>query len=109
MSFFYGDKGNYIMLAKKFRSGAFVKSFSASFKKHATIKTKSIKAPLKWGVNRSDHHNYWKLGYDALMITNTADYRNPNYHKSSDTMETLDIPKMMEVIDATALAITNLE
>ena len=105
----YGTKGDYILLAKKTGTDKFVKKFSAGFKKHATIKTKSIKAPLKWGVNRSDHQNYWKLGYDALMITNTANFRNPNYHKISDTMETLDIPRMMKVIDATAMAIINLK
>ena len=109
MKIIYGSKGDFIMLAKKIGTGAFVENFSKSFKKHATIKTKSIKAPLKWGVNRSDHASYWKYNYDALMITNTANYRNHNYHKSSDTMETLDIPKMMKVIDATALAIINLK
>jgi len=109
MKVIYGSKGNYILLAKKFGTGKFVRKFSNSFKKHATIKTKSIKAPMKWGVNKSDHHNYWQFGYDALMITNTANYRNPNYHRRTDTMETLDIPKMMKVIDATALAIINLK
>ena len=109
MKVIYGSKGNYIMLAKKIGSGAFVRKLSKSFKKQATIKTKSIKAALKWGVDLSDHANFWKFGYDALMITNTAYYRNPNYHKSSDTMETLDIPKMMKVIDTTALAIINLK
>ena len=104
----YGSKGNYILLAKKFGTGKFVRKFSTSFKKRATIKTKSIKAPMKWGIDLSDHQNYWKLGYPALMITNTADYRNPHYHKRSDTMETLDISKMMKVIDATASAIINL-
>ena len=109
MKIVYGGKGNYIMLSKKIGSGVFVRKFSASFKKWATIKTKNIKAPLKWGVDLSDHRNYWKFGYDAFMITNTSYYRNPNYHRMSDTMETLDIPKMMKVIDATALAIVNLK
>jgi len=63
-------------------------------------------------------HNKWLFifhsivavfGYDALMITNTAHYRNPNYHNKTDTMETLDISKMMKVIDAAALAIINLK
>ena len=105
----YGSKGNFILFAKKFGSGKFVRNFSNSFKKQATIKARSIKAPIKWGIDRSDHSNYWKFDYDALMITNTANFRNPNYHKSSDKMETLDIPKMMQVIDATALAIINLK
>ena len=64
---------------------------------------------MKWGIDRSDHQNYWRFGYDALMINNTGNYRNPNYHRRSDTMETLDIPKMMKVIDAIALAIINLK
>ena len=108
MKVIYGSKGNYILLAKKFGSGKFVKKFSNNFKKQATIKTKSIRAPMKWGVDRSDHRNYWRFGYDAFMISNTGNYRNPNYHRWSDTMETLDIPKMMKVIDATAFAIINL-
>jgi len=67
------------------------------------------KAPSKiQGIDFSDHLNYWKFGYDTLMITNTAFYHNYNYHQTSDTMETLDIPKMMKVIDATVLAIINL-
>ena len=109
LRYIYGNKGDYILLANKIGTKKFSKKFSSGFKKYGTIKTKSIEAPIKWGVNRSDHQNYWKFGYDALMITNTANFRNPNYHKSSDKMETLDIPKMMKVIDATALAIINLK
>jgi hypothetical protein len=76
----------------------------------ATINTQNLKAPSKiQGVDFSDHLNYWKFGYDALMVTNTAFYRNHNYHQPSDIMETLDIPKMMKVIDTTASAIINLK
>jgi len=111
LKFIYGRKGNFIVLARKTKAGAFVKNFSVGFKKMATIDTKIFKAPSRHVkvISTSDHSNYWKSGYDALMITNTAHYRNPNYHKKSDTMETLDIPKMMKVIDATALAIINLK
>jgi len=105
----YGRTGNFILLLRKTGAGAFVKNFSNSFKDLATIDTQSLKAPSKiQGIDFSDHLNYWKFGYDALMITNTAFYRNLNYHKSSDTMDTLDIHKMMKVIDATILAIINL-
>ena len=111
MKFIYGNKGNFIVLAQKVKAGTFVKNFSAGFKKMATIDTKIFKASSKniKVISTSDHSNYWNHGYDALMITNTAHYRNPNYHKKTDTMETLDIPKMMKVIDATALALKNLK
>jgi len=105
----YGKTGNYILLARKTGSGKFVKRFSNSFKGLATIDTRSLKAPSKiQGIDFSDHLNYWKFGYDALMVTNTAFYRNQNYHQITDTMETLDIPKMMKVIETTYLALIDL-
>jgi hypothetical protein len=109
MKIAYGNKGNFILLARKTGAGEFVKKFSEGFNNLATIDTRNIKAPSKiQGIDFSDHLNYWKFGYDALMVTNTAFYRNRNYHQTSDTMETLDIPKMMKVIDTTVAAIVNL-
>jgi Zn-dependent M28 family amino/carboxypeptidase len=109
MKVVYGKTGNYIMLVKKTGYGEFVKKFSSNFKNLATIDAQNLKAPSKIeGIDYSDHLNYWKFGYDALMVTNTAFYRNRNYHKPSDKMETLDIPKMMKVIDTIALTIKNL-
>ncbi len=105
----YGTKGNYILLARRTSSGEFVKNFSNGFKDLATINTQSLKAPSKvQGIDFSDHLNYWKFGYDALIVTNTAFYRNKNYHQTTDTMETLDIPKMMKVIDSTYQALIGL-
>jgi Zn-dependent M28 family amino/carboxypeptidase len=48
----------------------------------------------------SDQRNYWKFGYPALMINDTAFIRNPNYHTKNDTIDTLDFEKMKYVIDA---------
>lgn len=96
----YGNKGNYITLVKKFGSGAFVRKFSKSFKSTKSILTKTFSGPPALpGIDFSDHLNYWKFGYDALMITDTSFYRNKNYHQKTDTMDTLDIPRMSKVID----------
>jgi hypothetical protein len=38
----------------------------------------------------SDQFSYWDAGYPALMLTDTAFFRNPNYHEPSDTLETLN-------------------
>jgi len=51
------------------------------------------------GIDFSDHLNYWAFGYSALMITNSAFYRNKNYHEPTDTKETLDFKKMAQVVD----------
>lgn len=42
-------------------------------------------------TRRSDHAPFWDAGYRALMVTDTADMRNPHYHQPSDTLDTLDI------------------
>ena len=46
---------------------------------------------------RSDHAPFWSQGIPALMWTDTAEFRNPNYHQPSDTPETLDFGFMVEV------------
>lgn len=106
----YGTKGDYILLLKKNGYGEFVKNFSKQFNNAKTIETSNLKAPSKiQGVDFSDHLNYWNAGYDAMMVTNTAFYRNKNYHQTTDTMETLDIPRMANVIDGIYYAITNID
>lgn len=49
------------------------------------------------GINLSDHDPFWKLGFKALMITDTAFYRNPNYHSPNDTIDTLDFRIMSRI------------
>jgi len=96
----YGNKGNYITLVKKFCSGEFVNQFSKNFKASKSILTKTFASPPSLpGIDFSDHLNYWKFDYDAMMITDTSFYRNKNYHQKTDTMETLDISRMSKVID----------
>lgn len=100
LSLFYGNRGNYIAFIKKFGSGKFSRKFYRKFKSTKTIKTKKLTAPaFVTGIDYSDHLNYWKFGFSAFMITDTSFFRNPNYHEKTDTMETLDIPKMGQVID----------
>ena len=98
----YGGIGDYITLVRKSQAGSFVKRFIKKFKKERKVKAKKFSAPRSLpGIDFSDHLNYWNVGIDALMITDTAFYRNKNYHKITDTMETLDIDRMAKVIDAT--------
>lgn len=110
MKMVYGTKGNYILLVKRSGYGEFVKNFSARFKDAKTIETGNLKAPSKFrGVDFSDHMNYRNADYDALMVTNTAFYRNKNYHQVTDQLETLDIRKMSKVIDAICYALVNID
>lgn len=56
----------------------------------------------------SDQRNYWKFGYDAVMINDTSFIRNPHYHQESDTIDTLDFDKMTEVVNSAYRAIISL-
>jgi hypothetical protein len=48
-------------------------------------------------LNRSDHAPFWQADIPAVMWTDTADFRNPHYHRESDTPDTLDYDFMAEV------------
>jgi hypothetical protein len=100
LSLFYGNKGNYITLVKKFGAGKFTRKFIREFKNTKSINTKKFAAPpVLQGIDFSDHLNYWKFGFSALMVTDTSFYRNKNYHESTDMMENLDIKRMAMVIN----------
>jgi Zn-dependent M28 family amino/carboxypeptidase len=58
------------------------------------------KSSFRGFAGLSDHRNYWAFGYDAIMVTDTAFLRNPNYHMPSDTIDTLDFKRMGQVVDA---------
>ncbi|BCA55430.1 Peptidase, M28 family [Nitrospira sp. KM1] len=50
-------------------------------------------------VRRSDHAAFWDAGFSAIMLTDTANFRNPHYHTVTDTMDTLDLSFLEHVID----------
>ena len=54
-------------------------------------------------VRRSDHAAFWDQGYPAVMLTDTANFRNPHYHQSTDTVETLDLD-FIEAVGETVVA-----
>jgi Zn-dependent M28 family amino/carboxypeptidase len=54
---------------------------------------------------RSDHAVFWRVGIPAVMLTDTADFRNPHYHRPSDTAETLDYDRLAAIVGATALTL----
>ncbi len=54
------------------------------------------------GVNWSDHLNFWREGYPALMVTDTAFFRYPHYHAPQDTPEKLDYRRMATVVEGLA-------
>ncbi|MEK6601551.1 MAG: M28 family peptidase, partial [Candidatus Binatota bacterium] len=59
-------------------------------------------------VRLSDHSPFWDLGYPALLVTDTAFFRNSHYHGPSDTLETLDLDFMANVCQGVVAGVLNL-
>lgn len=105
----YPDKGNFIIVVGKWGQGGFVKEVKQYMAKVAAIPVHSITAPVFLpGIDFSNHRSYWKFGYDAAMVTDSAFYRNPHYHEPTDTIETLNFHKMAEVVKGLYWAILHL-
>lgn len=99
---FYPSEGNFIAVVGRWGWGQvnLVRTIRAGMREATALPVHSINAPrIVPGVALSDHLNYWHAGYDAVMITDTAFYRNPHYHGPSDTPETLDYRRMAQVVD----------
>ncbi len=96
---FYPDEGNFIAVVGKVSQMFTVRKVKKLMKRGSDINVQSLSAPtILAGVDFSDHMNYWKEGYRAVMITDTAFYRNPNYHTATDTVNTVNLGKMVEVV-----------
>ncbi len=64
--------------------------------------------PFARDFARSDHVPFWDAGLPAVQITDTANFRNPHYHRASDLPHTLDYERLADVVAATALALEHL-
>ncbi|MBI3377568.1 MAG: M28 family peptidase [Nitrospirae bacterium] len=97
---FYPKKGNFLSFVGDIGSRKFTQKIKKAFQKSSSFPVQSINTiSLVPGIDFSDHMSFWKFGYDAFMITDTAFYRNPHYHAHSDTAEKLDYKKMAEFIE----------
>jgi len=103
MSFFYSTTPDFIAVVGNLKSKYLVKSIKSTLNKSSEIPVETLTTiGLVPGVDFSDHRSFWKMGYPAVMITDTAFYRNPNYHSARDTIDTLNFDKMSQLLDGLA-------
>lgn len=96
---FYPRTGNFIAFVGNLRSRGLVTRSLQSFRTHARFPSEGIAAPaIIPGINWSDHWSFWKQGYPAIMITDTAPYRYPHYHSPEDTPDKVDYEKMVPIV-----------
>lgn len=95
----YPDKGNYIAIIGSLGDSGLVRKVKASMRGATGLPVHAMCAPKGFpGLDFSDHRNYWAHGYTAVMVTDTAFFRNLNYHQDSDTADTLDYDRMAKVV-----------
>lgn len=109
LSAIYPSTGNFIAIVGRFSEGVLVRRIKATMRSASPLPVYSINAPRSIpGIDFSDHVNYWEAGYDAVMITDTAFYRNSNYHTAQDTAEKLDYKRMAMVVEGVYAAVVEL-
>jgi len=97
----YSTTGNYLGLVGNRRSQALVQALEQTLKSACALPVASLTVPFGGGLipetRLSDHANFWDEGYPAVMLTDTAFLRNPNYHTARDTLDTLNLEAMTEL------------
>ncbi|NNF80054.1 MAG: M28 family peptidase, partial [Rhizobiales bacterium] len=95
----YPDRGNFIGVVGQLLERGAVKRVKALMQGASPLPVYSLNAPAFLPeAGFSDHKSYWDVGLPAVMITDTAFLRNPNYHKPTDTPDTLDYARMADVV-----------
>lgn len=109
LSGFYPSTGNFIAVIGRFSEGLLVRRIKGTMRNATPLPVYSINAPRSIpGVDFSDQLNYWVEGYSAVMITDTAFYRNRDYHTAQDTAEKLDYKRMAMVVEGVYAAVVDL-
>ena len=99
LGLFYPSTGNFIAFVSNLSSRALLHEAIASFRRHAEVASEAVAAPAFLpGVDWSDQRSFWKEGYPALMVTDTAPYRYPHYHTLQDTPDKVDCERLARVV-----------
>jgi Zn-dependent M28 family amino/carboxypeptidase len=96
---FYPSTGDFIAFVANVGSRRLLHQAMRSFRDHARLPSEGAAAPA-WieGIGWSDHWAFWQHGYRAIMVTDTALFRNPHYHTAGDTPDTIDYPRMTRLV-----------
>lgn len=99
LAWIHPDRGDFVAFVGNQSSRELVQRCIRTFRSSARIASEGAalfeSIP---GVDWSDHRSFWANGYPALMLTDTAVFRDPNYHHSTDTPEKLDYLRLARVV-----------
>lgn len=97
-SSFYPSTGDFIAFVGDSASRDLVRDCVRVFREQPLVASEGAALPaFIEGAAWSDHAPFWRQGYRALMVTDTAPFRNPRYHERNDLPDTLDYPRLARV------------
>ncbi len=109
LSIFYPSRGDFIGFVGNSESRDLVRRATRKFRESGMFPSEGVAAPATWpGIGWSDQWSFWQQGYPAIMITDTALFRNPYYHTPLDTPDRLDFEKMARVVEGVRGVIVSL-
>lgn len=98
-SLFYPSTGDFIAFVGNLRSRKLLRFVVGSFRRHEPFPSEgAVGFESTPGISRSDQWAYWKFGWPAVMVTDTALYRYPYYHTLQDSPDKLDYQKLARVV-----------
>lgn len=111
LKYFYPNRGNFIALIGNLRTIPDLINLSRNIRKSGSncewlpVPNRGLIVP---DTRRSDHSPFWDRGYPAMMVTDTANMRNPHYHQESDKIETLDLDFLAGICQGLEVGIRSL-
>ncbi|HVJ61933.1 MAG TPA: M28 family peptidase [Tahibacter sp.] len=106
----YPTTGNFIAVVGGVGGGSLVARVKSAMAGASDLPVYSMNAPSALiGVDWSDHRSYWAQGYDAVMVTDTAFFRNTAYHTAQDTADRLDYARMAKVVAGVYAAVVDFD
>ncbi|OIP42437.1 MAG: hypothetical protein AUK47_04385 [Deltaproteobacteria bacterium CG2_30_63_29] len=104
----YPDAGNFVAVVGDLTASKLIAAVKKELA-NQNVAVESIAAPaFVPGIDWSDHAPFAAAGVPALMVTDTAIFRNPNYHEATDTLEKLDFKRLAALthaLEATVLTL----
>jgi len=105
----YPDRANFLAFVSNLKSRRRLRQMVEVFRAHSDFPVEWLASPsLLPGVGWSDQRSFWRHGYRALMVTDSAFYRYPHYHSAQDTAEKLDYGALARITHGLALTVSAL-
>lgn len=99
LSVIYPDRGNFVAFVGDVASRSLVRECIGAFREHAEFPSEGAALPAAIpGVGWSDHWSFWQEGWPAVMVTDTALFRDDAYHTPADSPERIDHERLARVV-----------